>query len=143
MAQTNEDLSVESSTPACRHFGDYLIEKGLISIEERDEALSIQGAINFRLGMLANIEEVISIAQIINVLIEQKKSGKPFGVVARQLKLIDKKELDQLLKRQESLRMKIGEVLVALGCLGKDDLNAALKNFGIESADPGDEGNIR
>ena len=115
--------------PIGKLFGDFLIEKGLITEQERDDALAVQKAVNLRLGILASMDEIISVAQIYEVLERQRLTGKPFGETARELYLIDKNQLGHLLKRQNSLKMKVGEILVGLLYLKKDEMEAALEHF--------------
>jgi len=110
-------------------FGDFLIEKGLITEEKRDDALAVQKAVNLRLGILASMDEIISVAQIYEVLERQRLTGKPFGETARELYLIDEGQLGHLLKRQNSLKMKVGDILVGLLYLKKEAMEAALEHF--------------
>jgi hypothetical protein len=110
-------------------FGEYLIEKGLISLEQRDDALAIQNSINHRLGILASMEDILSVSQIFDVLSEQKDTGKPFGETARLLNLISDSQLSELLERQRGKRLRVGEILVGLLYLEKEEMEKELKKF--------------
>lgn len=129
MSEENKNLSDEITSAKILHFGEFLVKKGLISQEERDDALAIQNAVNFRLGIMANIQEIITIGQIFDVLEYQKGSGEKFGEVARNLNLMDEDQLRKLLQSQEQLRMKVGEILVGLMYLKKEEMEAALEHF--------------
>ena len=129
MTEKNKDFSDQKTSAKIRRFGEFLIKKGLISEEERDDALAIQNAINLRLGILANIQEIITVGQIFDVLEHQKGSGKKFGEVAKHLSLINEDQLRKLLQSQEQLRMKVGEILVGLTYLKKEDMETALEHF--------------
>ena len=134
MTENNKDFSDQKTSAKIRHFGEFLVEKGLISEEERDDALAIQNAINLRLGILANVQEIITVGQIFDVLEHQKGSGKKFGEAARHLSLMNEDQLRKLLQSQEQLRMKVGEILVGLTYLKKEEMETALEHF-IREAD--------
>ncbi len=110
-------------------FGEYLVEKRLISLEQRDDALAIQNSINHRLGVLASMEDILSVSQIFDVLSEQKDTGKPFGETARLLNLISDSQLSELLERQKGKRLRVGEILVGLLYLEKEGMEKELKKF--------------
>jgi len=129
MSEKDKDFSGGDASAKIRRFGEFLVEKGLISKEDRDDALAIQNAVNLQLGILANLEEIITIGQIFDILEYQKKSGGKFGEIAKNFKLIDEKQLGRILKNQEDLRMKVGEILVGLTYLKKEELEAALEQF--------------
>ena len=129
MAKTRTVDTSAGSTQAIPRFGEFLVEKGLIGENQRDDALAIQEAVNHRLGFLATIEEIITVEQVFTILEEQKKTDKPFGELAREMKLIGRKKLGELLERQNSLRMKVGEILVGLSYIGKEKMEAALGQF--------------
>jgi len=129
MSEKNKDFSGGETSNKIRRFGEFLVEKGLISEEERDDALAIQKAINLRLGILANMQEIITIGQIFDVLECQKESGEKFGETAKHLNLIDKDQLGKLLQSQKKLKMKVGEILVGLTYLKREDMETALENF--------------
>jgi len=129
MSEKNKDSSGGKVSNIIRHFGGFLIEKGLISEEECDDGLVIQKAINVRLGILANMQEIITVAQIYDILEYQKENKGTFGKAARHLNMIDKKQLRKLLQRQKKLRMKVGEILVGLTYLNKEEMETALEHF--------------
>ncbi len=117
---------------ATLHFGEYLVEQGLIEQGHRDDALAIQGAVNHKLGILATMDEILTVSQVYTVLDEQRRSGQPFGQVARTLDLIDEDHLEKLLDRQNELWMRVGEILVGLGYLEYDRMEAELEEFCAE-----------
>jgi len=121
--------AVENSSETRKRFGEFLVERGLLSPEAVEDALAIQSAIHHRLGILALIQEIISISQIFEILHKQRLTGKPFGEIARQMNLIDEKRLQQLLQQQEQLRMKLGQILVGLLYLTKEEMEKALAQF--------------
>ncbi|MFH1069133.1 MAG: hypothetical protein V1794_05865 [Candidatus Glassbacteria bacterium] len=129
MSRTRKDGTDKNRLQATKRFGEFLVEKGLIDEDQRDDALAIQEAVNHRLGFMATIEEVITVAQVFTILEEQKKNHRPFGELAREMKLLDREKLARLLDRQNGLRMKVGEILVGLMYLKKEEMETALEHF--------------
>ena len=113
-------------------FGDYLVEKGLVEQSHRDNALAIQEAVNHRLGILATMEEILTVSQVFTILDEQRLTGRPFGQIARMMNLIDEEHLIRLLDKQDELRMRVGEILVGLGYLEYKPMEDALEQFCAE-----------
>ncbi|MBW7997773.1 MAG: hypothetical protein FVQ81_14620 [Candidatus Glassbacteria bacterium] len=111
------------------HFGEFLVGKGMIEPEQRDNALAIQEAVNHKLGIMATMDEILTVSQVYTILDEQRRTGRPFGQAARRLNLIDDKYLIKLLDRQNKLRLRVGEILVGLGYLEHDRMEAALDEF--------------
>ncbi len=110
-------------------FGDYLVEQGLIKPDHRDDALAIQETVNQKLGLMATMDEILTVSQVYTILEEQRRSGQPFGEVARRLNLLDGEHLEKLLDRQGKLRLRVGEILVGLGYLDHSQMEAALDQF--------------
>jgi len=129
MSKKTNESEVQNPPHIRKRFGEYLVEKGLITPEQLNDALAIQNSINYQLGILASMEDVISVSQIFNILNKQKDTGKPFGETAKLLNLIDDSQLEKLLKQQEEHRMKVGEILVGLLYLEKDELDRQLDAF--------------
>ena len=112
-----------------RRFGEYLIEKGLITEEQLEDALAIQAAINRRLGTIATMEDIITVAELYDILDRQQMLKEPFGETAKLLHLINDKQLTDLLRHQQREKMKVGEILVGLLYLQKLEMEAALDDF--------------
>ncbi|MFC1537776.1 hypothetical protein ACFL4P_03015 [Gemmatimonadota bacterium] len=91
--------------------------------------MSIQKAINRRLGTMATMEDIITVAELYNILERQNMLCRPFGETAKLLHLINDKQLIELLQRQQREKMKVGEILVGLVYLQKLEMEAALDNF--------------
>jgi hypothetical protein len=111
------------------HFGEYLVEQGLIEPGQRDDALAIQETVNQKLGILATMDEILTVSQVYTILDEQRRTKKPFGQVARSLNLIDEEHLEKLLDHQSELWMRVGEILVGLGYIDFEKMEAELEEF--------------
>ncbi|MCE5270240.1 hypothetical protein LLH00_03055 [bacterium] len=136
MSENPEESSLAKAAERHKRFGEFLVERGLIKPEQRDEALTIQDAIYQRLGTLAAVEDMISVTELYDVLEEQKYTGAMFGETAKRMKLLDDSQLGELLNIQDKVRMKLGEILVGLFYLQRNTMEAALENFWKEEGEP-------
>ena len=129
MTEQKQAKGGETAAVIKRRFGEYLIEKGLITEDQLEDALAIQSAINHRLGTMATMEDIITVAELYDILDRQHMLDKPFGETAKLLKLIKDKQLTELLRRQQREKMKVGEILVGLLYLQKLEMETALDDF--------------
>ncbi len=132
MTERKKAKGEDTTTVIKRRFGEYLIDKGLITEEQLEDALAIQRAINRRLGTMATMEEIITVAELYDILDRQHMLKEPFGETAKLLCLINDKQLTDLLRRQQRDKMKVGEILVGLLYLQKLEMEAALDDFFLE-----------
>jgi len=135
MTEEKKANEAEPTAVIKKRFGEYLIEKGLITGEQLDDALAIQESINHRLGTIATMEDIITVAELYDILDRQNLLGSPFGETAKLLHLINDKQLSDLLRRQQREKMKVGEILVGLIYLQKLEMEAALDEFFREQKD--------
>jgi hypothetical protein len=124
--------STGDSENATVRFGDYLVDRRLVAASHLNSALDIQNAVNHKLGILATMDEILTVSQVYTILEEQRRSGRPFGQVARMLDLINQEHLLRLLDKQSELRMRVGEILVGLGYLTVQQMETALEDYCAE-----------
>ncbi|MBN2288249.1 MAG: hypothetical protein JXQ83_02880 [Candidatus Glassbacteria bacterium] len=129
MTEEKEAGGQKAAAVIKKRFGEYLVEKGLITEDQLDDALAIQHAINRRLGTIATMDDIITVAELYDILDRQHMLGSPFGETAKLLHLITDRQLTDLLKRQQREKMKVGEILVGLLYLQKLEMEAALDQF--------------
>ncbi len=112
--------------------GEYLIQKGIITKEELNNALMEQKKNRIPLGQLALQTEMISPHDMFKILSGQRKRGKDapsFGKLAIELSILREKDIDNLLKLQSQTTALLGEVLVSVGILTKMELFHATKEY--------------
>lgn len=114
---------------AVKFFGQYLLEKGIISREALLDALEYQKSINLPLGALALERRLLSSEQVRQINDEQMRTDKKFGEVAVERNFLTKAQLDDLLKTQAQRWVFLGEALVKKNHLTPDELDAALKTY--------------
>ncbi len=113
-------------------FGEYLIQRGLMTEEDLHKALDIQTSERTPLGQLAVEQSFLNRKDLFRVLNEQRKTkekSKRFGDVAVELGIMTEKQLNELLKIQAENRKLIGAILVSTGVISGAQLVEALKGF--------------
>lgn len=114
---------------AARFFGQYLLERGLITREGLLDALEYQKRINLPLGALAIEKKYLTPEQVRNIHAEQQRTDKKFGEIAVEKKLLTKAQLDNILKSQAERWVFLGEALVAKNHLSHEQLDQELRAY--------------
>lgn len=114
---------------APKRLGEYLLEKGLITIDQLNQALKISDR-NQRLGEVLVDLGFINLRQLTDAILEQQKSHSPIrkrlGEILLESGIITEDQLSEALNAQKNRRQKIGEILVSLGYVTKDQITDAL-----------------
>ncbi len=112
-------------------FGDYLIEKGVVSKEALDMALKFQTEKSLRLGALA-VEDGLLTEQQLSVILDRQREVEAaglFGEIAINMKLLNKEQVHKLLEKQKENDKITGQILVLSGALSKNEKENELKLF--------------
>lgn len=112
-------------------FGQYLLQAGIITEAQLQEALALQERHNQLLGELALSRGYLSEDQIHETTREQKLLDLPFGVIALRKNFLTPKQLDDLLFSQIVATTHIGEALVELGHLTASELGRLLSAYNL------------
>lgn len=116
-------------------FGQYLLQAGIISTTQLDEAIDLQERHNRLLGQLAHSKGYLSEDQVRETAREQKILDLPFGVIALRKNFLTPKQLDDLLFSQIVSTTHIGEALVELGHLPASKLGHLLNEYTLYEQD--------
>ena len=112
-----------------KFFGQYLIERDEVNVEQVRAALDLMGAENRSIGELAIEGQLISKADADKVNAEQRHRDRPFGELAGEMGLLTEEQIDNLVQLQWRTRLRIGQALVRLGYLGKARLEELLISY--------------
>jgi hypothetical protein len=112
-----------------KFFGQYLLEKGIISPKQLLEAVEYQKEINVSLGTLALEKGLLTSEQIKKIHDEQKRQDKKFGEIAVSLGYLTESQLEDLLNLQKSQRLYLGEALVRKGFITLKQLEEELRLY--------------
>ncbi len=110
-------------------FGEFLVDKGVLSADEVDKVLLLQRKIAIPLGKLALERSLLTLADIFQIRGQQRKTDSKFGEIAIKLNLLKPRQVDTLVELQKNIKPFVGELLVREGILSEDALLALLREF--------------
>ena len=70
-------------------FGEYLMERGLLTSDQVESVLEAQGRTNVWFGTLAYLLDYLDFDDIAEILAVQQRDGGRFGEIAARLGLLD------------------------------------------------------
>jgi hypothetical protein len=117
-----------------KFFGQYLIEQGVVDSEQLRVALKLMDAENRNLGELAEAGGILTAEEAVKVNAQQRHSDVPFGELAVEMGLLSGEQVDYLIGFQEQTRLRIGQALVRLDSVTKEELHQLLVRFENEQA---------
>lgn len=109
-------------------FGNYLLEKGIITTEQLLDALREQSKVHLKLGTLAIHEGYMTAEEVDNVVIMQTHQDKKFGELAIEEQYLTEAQVNDLLNSQKPDYLLLGQVLIEKGILS----NVQFENILIE-----------
>lgn len=112
---------------AAKFFGQFLLEKGLISSQQLLHALDAQRASNPMLGELAEAAGMLTASQTERINQRQRAEDRRFGDLAQEMGLLRADQVDSLLSMQKARRRYFGEILVDAGILVPEVLERELE----------------
>ncbi len=116
-------------------FGDYLLHKGLIDIEQLNSAVDFQLEHNLSLGELAFQEKFLNRAEIDKIRDLQKKEDTMFGEAAIKLQLLSKSQVEHLLSKQKKINIIFGKALEKKGFLSNIVIENEIEEFEKDQRD--------
>ncbi len=117
-----------------KFFGQFLMEKGIVTNELLLKAVALQDATNLKFGEMARFMGLITDADIARVHDEQRREDLQFGDMSVKLGIITMDQLKEVLARQKSTHLYIGEALIKVGAIKADDLKTHLDAFKADQA---------
>ena len=117
---------------AVKFFGQFLVEKGLISREQLLAALDLQKATNLKFGEMALKMGLLTEDQIIRVHNAQHSDDQRFGDIAVRIGLLTEAQAQEVLGRQQDTYIYLGAALVAVGALTDTALASHLEAFKLD-----------
>lgn len=109
--------------------GSFLLERGLATRAQIDEAAARQADTNRRLGDLAVEAGLLTPAQVEEIFTLQRDTDQSFGAIAVARGLVSRKDMDALVFRQSVRRTHLGEALLELGHLTPEGFSSALADY--------------
>ena len=119
---------------AVMFFGQYLVEKGIVSRESLLKAIALQESVNLSVGAMAVAIGLLTEEEVERVNQLQRSEDLRFGDLAVRLGMLTAEQLQQLLTRQKRDHLYIGEALVRVGGLDEAELMRYLADFRAHQA---------
>lgn len=120
-------------------FGNYLLNKGLVSHENLSAALEKQKNTRLKLGVLAINAGLMTADQVDAVHARQQQVDKRIGDLMVEMGYITREQVEDLFKTQPSGHLLLGQALVDANAMTNAQFESALKNYkeenGISDAD--------
>ena len=109
-------------------FGNYLLEKDIITTEQLLDALQEQSKVHLKLGTLAIHEGYMTAGEVDNIIIMQTHQDKKFGELAIEEGYLTEEQVNALLEAQKPDYLLLGQALIEKGIL----TNTQFENILIE-----------
>jgi hypothetical protein len=110
-------------------FGQFLLERGVITNEALEDALAFQRESNRRIGEMAMEKSYLTPEQVDRIFAEQQVRDEPFGVIALQMRYLSRKQLDDLLFTQTIYSTHLGEAMLMRGHITSEQFVEYLKQY--------------
>lgn len=93
-------------------FGQYIVNKGLITVQTLEHAYDVRATFNRRMGQLATDEGLLLQEHVEKILKVQTRIKKKFGELAMQMGLLTQEQVKSLLEFQKAHRISLKEIMV-------------------------------
>lgn len=115
-----------------KFFGQFLLERNVITPQQLLEAVEFQETKNLKFGAYAVLKGYLTNDEVKRVLDEQKRIDMPFGELAVKLKLLTASQVEELLTLQKNDHILLGEALLQKGFLTNDSLQREIELFLVD-----------
>ena len=126
VAQVPDDAT---QAPELEFFGDFLVREGVITGPQLRQAIDHIYFLNRTLGELAIARGYMYAQDVSRALDLQRGCDRMFGELAVDLELLTQAQVDELLLEQSARQCRVGEALVELGHVAEDAMHKHLSTF--------------
>lgn len=120
-------------------FGYYLLDKGVVTLDQLGQALAEKSTTNVKLGALAIDSGYMTAEQVDRVHDEQKHVDKKIGDIAVALGFITEEQVKELLTKQKTSNIILSQALIDRGYISNSVFENELKEYKrIAEFDEGD-----
>ncbi len=116
-----------------RLFGNYLVEKGIMTSEALNETLVEKESVSAGVEVIAVIMKAMAPAAVKELLEKLDNEDKSFGEAAVEASLITDDKLDELMMYQSNSFMKFIQILIGKGFLSYDNVVRRIEEFQSDS----------
>ena len=120
---------------AVKFFGQFLVERGVISRDVLLSAIALQDLVNKSFGAIVQELGFMNSTDIDKVNLAQRSTDMRFGDLAVQMGLLTADQMQQVLKTQSENHLYIGKAIVKVGGLNDDELQHYLAEFKADQSE--------
>jgi CheY-specific phosphatase CheX len=117
-----------------KFFGEFLIEKNLVTKEQLQEAAVLARKSNLLFGETARTMGLMSPADVERVDAAQRKEYLNFGDLCVKMGILTTEQMKQVSEVQKKKRLRMGDALVKLGYLMAEELPRLLAEYDADQA---------
>lgn len=111
------------------YFGNYLLSKKLISIEQYKSVMDLQNHSCIKVGILAVDLGLLTAAEVEEIHHMQTRMDKRFGELAIEMGYLTVEQLRQILAEQETTHLRLSQALIDQGILTMQQFEDALRDY--------------
>lgn len=115
-------------------FGNYLLNKELVSAEHLSEALQSMKDTRLKLGVLAINAGYMTAAQVETAHTEQQRVDKRIGDVMVEMGFLTREQIEELFNTQPSGHLLLGQALVDKGYMTNEQFESAINSYKTENS---------
>lgn len=119
---------------AVKFFGQFLVEKNLVTREDLLKAIDLQDQKNLKMGEMAISMGYVTQADIDRAHNAQMSKDMKLGDLLVEMGILTLNQLNDVITRQKNTHLYIGEALVLVGALSSDNLQRHLAEFKADQA---------
>ncbi|KGR80261.1 hypothetical protein [Ureibacillus manganicus] len=112
-----------------QYFGHYLLNRGLITLDQLADALEYQKSVHVKFGVIAVDEGFMTTGQVEEVHEKQKQVDKRFGEIAVELGYLTEAQVEALISNQKQGHLYLAQALVDRKYMTIDEFGTALSEY--------------
>lgn len=116
-----------------KYFGNYLLNKGILSSEELNTIFSKEKNTHVKLGILALNKGYMTLEQIEEVNVAQMSTDKRFGEIAIERGYLTNEKLEELLSGQKTSYLLLSQIILDEEIMTMDEIKKHLENYKNEN----------
>jgi hypothetical protein len=117
-----------------QYFGQFLLNQGLVSAQQLDQAITAQQNTRVKLGVLAINQGYMSPEQVEIVHEAQSRMDKRFGEIAVEFRYVSEEQVTEMLAAQQPAHLVLGQALIDQGIMNYEGFTQALKQYKTENS---------
>lgn len=119
---------------AVKFFGQFLVEKNLVSREALLKAIDLQEEKNLKFGEMAISMGYVTQADIERAHNAQMSKDLKLGDLLVEMGVLSLEQMNEVFTRQKNTHLYIGEALILVGALNSEQLQQSLNEFKVDQA---------